>query len=240
MLDSTIRWSLSIIVSYMLVYLTISHISGGMGQQSFFPPPANAQAIMMGCEQGTQGKICNIELSSDIQDFNQYRELFYLLQNATQDTTVVFHLSGNGGFIAPLYAMYNNISNTKANVIMQVDGPVSSAHAFLAFLGGRMVVHDTSYFMFHLPAFTDSRGENTVMLDCSGLSGVVDRGQSMEEKCHQFAYYDIKLFNELFKQRIQPYLTQTQIKRYYQGYDVYVSSAQINKIIKIKESLITK
>lgn len=117
------------------------------------------------CDKGfLSDTTCNVYMDDQIYGQNDYLRLFYLLDNATKDTKITFHLSGYGGDAASMITLGNHIRASEAEVTMNVEGPVYSAHANLALCGDKLKVVGTVFLMFHDVQYDPSRGQDAQLV----------------------------------------------------------------------------
>lgn len=175
---------------------------------------------------------CSVYLSSTIGEESYYLDLYSLIVSAPENQIINIHLSGSGGIMSTVYHLANVILQSKAKVNMIVEGPVYSAHAFIATLGNKLTIYPSSTFLFHLPAIA-APGQDAVIegQDCGSYLGHKDRGQDAVPKCLALRQSEQDLFDSLFTKHIKPYLTAEEIDRLYKGYDIIISGKDLQKRI---------
>lgn len=180
-----------------------------------------------------QGPMCNVYLTSSIGEESMYIDLYNLIENAPPGQTIVIHLSGNGGNMSTVYHLANAIAQSKAEVDTVVEGPVYSAHAFIAMLGNKITVTNLSQFLFHLPAVQLTEGGDAVLpiQSCLSFAGHYDRGQDAVQKCLDVTNGEQAMYDRMFKVYMAPFLTEKERADIYAGYDVVIPGPQMDKRI---------
>lgn len=153
----------------------------------------------------------DINLKNEIKGSNTLLHIVQALQNAKPGDTVVFHLVGVGGQVDSVLLLINNIKLSKAYVIMSVEGPVYSGHAYLATYGDELKMSTYSFLMFH--------SSTIVNLDCSKETGY-DRGVSNVEHCEAYKQANLRISTEFVLD--VPLLTQFEKLQILTGHDVYI------------------
>lgn len=174
---------------------------------------------------------CEVFFSSSIEEMSNYISLAKLLETAPKDSVINLHLAGNGGSTDTVLYLGNAVKLSKATVNTIVDGPVYSAHAYLALLGDKITLGPNVFLMFHSPAvavkgpsgnyFYISLDEMCKLVDEKDL----DRGKSSRQKC--------VVGNTFYKQAITKYLTdfgrgyisEEEMKNIVDGDDVYIAGS---------------
>lgn len=130
--------------------------------------------------------IYDITLEQEIKSPLWYEDVSKVLREAKPLDHVIFHLAGYGGQVDTTLMLVNQIKESKAVVIMSVEAPVYSGHAFLALSGHKIIMAPNSFLMLHYSSILG--------LNCAGASGV-DRGQPRKDKCYQYKGVQLKLFD---------------------------------------------
>lgn len=76
-------------------------------------------------------------------------EVLEKIRSAKKGDKIVIHLAGYGGYLHDGLILLIAIDSSKADITMQVDGPVYSMHAILACAGDNVVVADGATLMYH-------------------------------------------------------------------------------------------
>jgi hypothetical protein len=185
---------------------------------------ATPKAYVLKCG---EDKTCHVYLKTEIQGPDAYVDVEYLLDTSGADKTIYVHLRGHGGAVEGAIALVNAMRNSEANVVTVVEGPVYSAHAFLAMAGKQIIVRYPSSFMFHIPANGEGKSGDAI---CDGQTGV-DRGQDVHQKCLDYSHSLDRQFEYLYTLLVKPYLTDKENEKYHEGWDVYVQGNELAKRI---------
>src|SRR6266404_6650555 len=86
----------------------------------------------------TANNVTNIRLDDEILGINSYKDVAQKLQDAKTGDVIIFHLAGYGGDVEGTMDLINNIQQSNAYVIMSVEAPVFSGHAYLAISGNEL------------------------------------------------------------------------------------------------------
>jgi len=159
----------------------------------------------------------DIQMADEIKGPNTVRDINAVLNSADEGDIIVFHLAGYGGSVESVLSIVSNIRSSKAEVIMSVEAPVYSGHAYLAVLGHKLIMADNAYLMFHT-----SSGYNT---DCSKETGV-DRNMTNQEHCEAMKAADNILVNRVVLS--MQHLTLEEKLSIIDGKDVYLDSVVVN------------
>ncbi len=162
--------------------------------------------------------VTDIRLKNELKGTDSVKSIIRVLQEAQSGDTVIFHLAGMGGDVDTLFLLVNNILMTKAHVIMSVEAPVYSAHAYLALFGNELKVAPLAFLMFHT-----SSGVN---INCAAAQGT-DRGVSNVEHCQGYQKANLTLSDSMILQA--PLLTQEEKLSILFGHDVYIMSDDANQ-----------
>lgn len=161
----------------------------------------------------------DIYLTDQIKGMGHYPDVIKTLENAKKGDTVIFHLAGYGGAVDGLINIQSAITFSKANVVMQVEGPVYSGHAYLALTPGTtLIMAPHTFLMLHFSSILNE--------DCNAEKGI-DRGVSNVEHCQV-------LKNVLINQNIEilskiSILTTEDIISLSQGHDLYLTKEEVEK-----------
>lgn len=163
----------------------------------------------------------DINLRKEIKDTNSVLHIVQVLQNAKDGDVVVFHLAGFGGEVDSVILIANNIKLSKAFVIMSVEAPVYSGHAYLALLGDAFRMSPGSFLMFHESSVVD--------VDCTKQEGY-DRGISNITHCDDMKEANVRIGEELLKSI--KLLTPSDITMILNGNDLYLFPADVEARIR--------
>lgn len=158
----------------------------------------------------------DIYLFDEIKDAKAYIDADWGTQLNSVGTVNV-HLSGPGGSAEGMLYIINKIKQSKAKVVMKVEGSIASAHAVLALAGTEVQLPKHGYILFHLAS-----GTNMVKSSCAGLIGI-DRGLSIKQKCEEDLTALLKMYNDAAMVYIGPVLTTAEKQKLYAGHDLIFS-----------------
>lgn len=181
--------------------------------------------------------ICEVYFTDIIQDDSEYIGLFNMIEHANKISIINIHLSGYGGQVQTMFHLANVILRSKAQVNTIVEGPVYSAHAFIAMLGHNITVMPNTLLMFHEPAILDPNTKDYVTLEeyCLNKVGHKDRGQDAYWKCKEDSEIYMHLSDQFFSEYVYPYLSKIEIIRIQQGYNVTILGTEmIKRIARVK------
>jgi len=177
---------------------------------------------------------CEVFLSSSIDERSNYIGLVKLIETAPKDSTINIHLSGDGGSTDTVIYIGNAVKLSKATVNTIIDGPVYSAHAYLALLGKKITFAPNVFLMFHGPAALVRHADgSTEYISIDDVCNLVnekdkDRGQSARRKCVEGnVFYKEAVYNYL-KTFGKGYLDDNEMKAISDGYDVYISGLKMS------------
>lgn len=160
----------------------------------------------------------SIQYNQETHSLNSIRNVTKVLQEAKKGDTITFHLAGYGGEVETMYDLVNNIRKTKAKVIMEVEAPCYSGHAYLAVYGDELYISDFAYLMFHT--------SSEYNLDCTKEKGT-DRGMINIEHCEALKNQDMRLFTAyIINSKI---LTSEEQVALMNGQDVYIDSRTVRQ-----------
>lgn len=164
------------------------------------------------------GTTYDIRLGSELKGTQSVDDIDVVLAKATSNDKIIFHLAGVGGNVETAFELINNIKASKAEVIMIVEAPVYSAHAYLALSGDRLIMRPLSSLMLH----TSSAFNH----DCSKEKGI-DRAQFVSETCQNFMTNHFKLVNESIASL--NVITVDEMMKIAGGKDVYITATEYYK-----------
>ena len=178
---------------------------------------------------------CDVYLSDSIENSEKYIELYKLINTAPSNSVIFMHLSGYGGHMDTVLRLANCYEHTNAKIISIVEGPVMSAHGFIAMLANNIVIADHSIFLFHLPAYQkiDKNGKligNPELYRefCRKQKGT-DRGINNVQKCLGVSKQMDIVYQNLFNKYVYPYMTKKEREKMLKGYDVIIQGNEMRK-----------
>lgn len=150
-----------LIDTILSLFITIQS-AGGLISPTPVPTAAPTAAIQQASKPSSINKIYksttpqgnpryDVQLDDEItQRLSDYSDVLQLLRSQSKDTVIVIHLAGYGGDKQNTQVLGNAIKNSKSIVIASVDGPVYSAHAYLALMVHYVHISaDSGNFMIH-------------------------------------------------------------------------------------------
>ena len=164
----------------------------------------------------------DVRLKTEVGNAASFDKLGQVLEETKKGDLVVFHLAGYGGDGESMFLLINNIKRTKAFVLMSVEAPVYSAHAYLATQGDGLTMAPYSFLMFHtISAYG---------YDCSQEQGL-DRTVPTSIKCQQ--QIDILLYESNKLIMSVKFLTNEEKTAIMTGQDVYITAEQLySRVVK--------
>lgn len=168
---------------------------------------------------------CHIRLTTQISNPENYQTILDKISTADEGDVFVFHLIGNGGRVDTVIQFYNVIKNSKAKVIMIVEGDVYSGHALIAAMGDELIVGDNVLFLVHTTSAYGIYKEHCK----KNFKGKKDRDQSAYDKCMNYYEQHIIQTNSLIIKLYSKYMTPEQLARAISGYDVIITGEDIKK-----------
>jgi len=176
------------------------------------------------CEVTVKGTVCHVYFSDNIQSRYSYVGLLSDLRRAESTHTYHFHLNGFGGYVNSAMAIIRAMKTTRATVITHIDGPVYSAHAYIALAGHHVSMYNLSYLMMH-----HSSALNSKMCAKFKKKVVLDRGQNMYKKCQDYYKAHIHIVSKLITETYSYFFTKEELSRILKGHDVYIYPSDIKK-----------
>lgn len=178
----------------------------------------------------------------EIKDVKEFKTLIQLLRRAPKGYVLDMNISGVGGKVDITQDILYALKHTKAHIIMNVTGDVSSAHAFIAVSGHELKVNEYSTFMYHTSSIKGmskrySRRNLRYILTGKGsiftrliewvLDSGTDRGIPISIKMKNDEKASLKDTIDLitsFK-----VLTKKELVLIDEGHDVYIEAEEIKK-----------
>lgn len=181
---------------------------------------------------------CDVYLASDIVDQGKYNQLYYLIESAPANGVIYMHLQGNGGHMSTVMRLRGVYGISRAKIVSVVEGPVYSAHAFIAMLSNKLIIMPNTLFLFHMPAYQrfDDRGRPIggplmYKVYCNTMRGT-DRGVNARLKCLQDSAQENNMYLNLFRETVFPYLTPNEINRMLKGEDIMINGSEMAKRLR--------
>lgn len=168
-------------------------------------------------------RVTDIRLNDTIAGENTVKNIVTVLKDAYEGDVVIFHLAGYGGEVETVYYIVNNIKLSKAHVIMSVESPVYSGHAYLAVSGDELIMAPYTYLMFHTVSVYG--------MDCNTQTGT-DRTVSNVEHCQKM-YDNVMGLAQKFIINM-PILKASEKIDVLTGHDVYLDSTEVQARLLVK------
>lgn len=154
-----------------------------------------------------------ISIWDDIEDYEDYEELFKTLNKISEKDSVKLRVSSPGGRCSIGFELYDRIKELKCNVHVEVPYPSYSMGAILALSGDSLDIKPGAFIMFH-DYSTGARG----------------KGNEIFKQTEAYK----ETFAHRFNAICQPFLTQKECDRILNGQDLYVKWNDNNLTKRIK------
>ena len=142
-----------------------------------------------------------LELRDGIESFEDYVDVFKMLNTITDKDTLEVRLNTPGGDCSVGWALIDAIQSVPCPVHCIVTYPTYSMGALLAVCGDMLTICDDTYIMFH---------------DFS--SGMKGKGGDMALYLNNYREVFVKRFNKL----CQPFLSKKESRDMFNGLDIYI------------------
>ncbi len=186
-------------------------------------------AFTAGFNESKRGASQVYTMYGEVDVYTKYPELIRGLTSGNRHTTIDLHIFGPGGLMSTARLLNNLIALDGPKVRIFVDDNIDSADTLLAFAGDELIIAPRVYFMFHRPVWTNGDGiELTANSLCASMTGRKDRGQDAYQKCIDMYNYTGGSSDNLTSQALR-WLTADELKRYKDGYNVYVWGEEIQR-----------
>lgn len=153
-------------------------------------------------------KTIDMYVTGTIEEPYIYNEMCYLLNTASEDTTINLHINTPGGIVDSAFMIANAISNSKAKVVGYLTGTVASAGTIISMACEELNATPHLSFMVH------------------NYSGGV-QGKGHEMKARQ-KFTDDHL-NTAFKQFYSGFLTEDEMDKVIEGADMWMGTSEVNE-----------
>jgi len=156
----------------------------------------------------TENKNIKIYLTGAIEEPYTYNEMCYLLDTASEDTTVDIFLNTPGGIIDSAFMIANSISRSKAKVIAHLSGTVASAGTLISMACDELDLTPHLSFMIH---------------NYSG--GMAGKGHEMKARQK---FTDDHL-NDAFKSFYSGFLSEEEMDKVIEGTDLWMGTEEVTE-----------
>lgn len=167
------------------------------------------------------GSIKEYYLVEEIGEPQDYVDCFHDIRNSRDTDTIKIYINCFGGNLFTTIQFIQVLSETKAHVIVCVEGACMSAATLIFLMGDEFIITDHSMFMFH---------------NYSG--GTEGKGGEM----YHGMIHERKWASKLFQQMYQGFLTPSEIVELLDDKDIWLDSKQVferlQKRLKLDENKI--
>ena len=160
--------------------------------------------------------IYNISLDEDIEDPAKYREIFNILQRATEHDIINFYINSHGGILVTFVQLYNLLLNCKATTTAVIYTAHSVA-ALIALSCTKIIVTKFSNMMFHNSTWS-VEGDSTKMKDHSD--------------------FFFESYKEILETVTRGFLTDKEIEKIMEGKEIWVNQQNIEKRLLNRDKLL--
>lgn len=164
---------------------------------------------------------CEVTFPRTIVSTDNYSRFYKMLKVVGKGDTVVINLSGFGGNAHLMLELGNAIKSSRALTIAKVTGPVYSAHAFLALTTNKLEAGQLTFLMFHKMRSSTGGLTNITPAEMCRSEIKIERCIA-NTKSMQDAFHKVLLDNKL-----RDILTKEELKKFHDGYDVYLLGSDI-------------
>ena len=161
------------------------------------------------------GTISDFYISSQIGPASDYVDWFQRIRAARESDILRFHINCPGGDLFTTIQFMQVLSETKATVVMCVEGACMSAATLLFLMGDEFTVTDHSVFLFH---------------NYSG--GVVGKGAEI----YHGVMHERKWTEKLLRHAYEGFLTTNEISQLVEDKDVWMDAETVIARLKEKET----
>ena len=152
----------------------------------------------------------NYYLSDEIGPPGEYIEWFENIRNAGENETITIHINSPGGNLYTAIQFLSVLSESKAKIVMSVEGICASAATIIFLQGHQYLISQYSSFMFH---------------NYSG--GTFGKGGEMADQI----LFEKKWAEVLFKNVYRNFLSEKEIEAILEGKDLWMTYDQVvNKL----------
>lgn len=171
-------------------------------------------------------KFCDLYLSATIEEPNFYWNVSREIRPLNPQDTLMIHLAGNGGSVEGLIYLLNAIKYSKVKTIGSLEGSVASAHTALLISCDEIKLAGNGYLLFHAISWLNMTEDI-----CAQRTGK-DRGIANYTKCVENSKTIGSYYASIFDKYSTKYLTKEEIKKYYEGHDIILTSEEFKQRLK--------
>jgi ATP-dependent protease ClpP protease subunit len=158
------------------------------------------------------GTISDFYISSQIGPASDYIDWFQRIRASRESDILRFHINCTGGDLFTTIQFIQVLSETKATVVMCVEGSCMSAATLLFLMGDEFTVSDHSVFLFH---------------NYSG--GVVGKGAEI----YHGVMHERKWTEKLLREAYENFLTEEEISQLLEDKDIWMDAQTV--VTRLKE-----
>lgn len=150
-------------------------------------------------------------ISGPIEEPSRYTEMIHQIRTATQNDVVHIHLNTPGGMVATGVQLISAMRASNGHIVTHLEGEACSMGALLFLTADEMVVYDDSLLMFH---------------NYSG--GAIGKGHELTASIEATNKWYTKLATTV----CTPFLSETELKRIFDGADLWMLSDEVEDRLK--------
>jgi|TARA_B110000977_G_scaffold3549_1_gene4920 ATP-dependent protease ClpP protease subunit len=178
------------------------------------PVGQNSRVISKQCVQ-----IHEFYLSGDIESSEDYIDWFDTIRSAQENDILKFYINSSGGDLFTAIQFMRVLSETKASVVVSVEGACMSAATLIFLHGHQFEVSPHSMFMFH-----------------NYSSGVMGKGGEMYDRLSHEKNWSEKLLRDVYSD----FLTEKEITSILDNKDIWMDGDEVIKRLKKKVKVMDK
>ena len=170
----------------------------------------------------TQQKVSTcivVPIDENVKDAEYYRQVVNAICNATEDDVIQFEINSNGGSLEGLIALLTAMSKTSALKVANINGSAHSAASMLALSCDSIYVSPFASSLCHFVSF--------------GTSGKATDIKSHVNHVHSTS-------EQLFRETYELFLTEDEIEKCINGFELWLNSDEINRRLEYKYSIINQ
>ncbi len=162
-------------------------------------------------EQKITARQLHYYISGHIEEPAKYTEMVHKIRSASANDVVHIHLNTPGGMVSTGVQIISAIRASQGHVVTHLEGEACSMGAILFLCGDEMVVYDDSLLMFH---------------NYSG--GAFGKGHEITAVVDAINRW----YTKLTKTICVPFLTEGELKKIYDGADIWMLSDEVEIRLK--------
>lgn len=155
-----------------------------------------------------------IAIDEEIKEASYYRQVAQAIRDTSEGDIIEFDICSPGGRLEGLQVLLSAIYSTEADTIAKINGDCSSAASMLALHCDGVVVSPFATMLVHNVSYSTGHSKN------ADIKNLVEHISEYSEK--------------LFRETYQYFLTEDEIVRCLDGYQLYLNADEISERLKIK------